>query len=153
MTSKASLIRYLHQYLFCPPKSTLLKAIKNNQLTTWPGLKTKAVEKYLPDHAPATDKGHMQRQRKGIRSLDAIKIEQDFHPPVEREKFNQNFCNVGMVDKKDGAIYVDNTGNLPITSINGMKAVFILYDWTSNAILATPIKTATDKQMRNDFTK
>ena len=45
---------------------TLLKAIKNNQQTTWPGLTAKAVEKYLPDNAPATDKGYMSRHRKGI---------------------------------------------------------------------------------------
>ena len=56
-----------------------------------------------------------------------------------------------MIDKKDGTIYVDNTGNFPITSIDGMKAVFILYDWTSNAILATPIATATDEQMIKAF--
>ena len=58
---------------------------------------------------------------------------------------------MGRVDKKDGTIYVDNTGNFPITSIDSMKAVFILYDWTSNAILATPIETATDEQMIQAF--
>ena len=48
MTSKAAIIKYLHQCLFCPPKNTLIKVIKNNQLTTWPGLTAEAVEKYLP---------------------------------------------------------------------------------------------------------
>ena len=33
ITSKRELITYLHQCLFCPPKKTLLAAIKNNQLT------------------------------------------------------------------------------------------------------------------------
>ena len=159
MTSKASLIKYLHQCLFCPPKLTLLKAIRNNQLTTWPGLTTEAVEKYLPNHAPATDKGHMRRQRKGIRStkmkksLETIEHTRDMTPPVEREKMNQLFSFVGMVDKKDGTIYVDNTGNFPITSVDGMKAIYILYDWTTNAILATPIKTATDDEMIRAFKK
>ena len=155
MTSKRALIKYLHQCLFCPPKTTLLKAIRNNQLTTWPGLTAAAVEKYLPDHSPATDKGHMRRQRKGIRStqtkveteLERIETERDYHPPGEQEKFNQIFCYAGVIDKKDGTIYVDNTGNFPITSIDGMRAVFILYDWTSNAILATPIATTTDEKM------
>eukprot|EP00978_Attheya_sp_CCMP212_P021045 scaffold61041_cov42-Attheya_sp.AAC.1 len=46
MSTKQELIQYLHQSLFCPPpKRTLLKAIKNNQLTTWPGLTKEAVEK------------------------------------------------------------------------------------------------------------
>ena len=50
-----------------------------------------------------------------------------------------------MIDKNDGTIYMDDTGNFPIMSIGGMKAVVVMYNWESNAILATPIKTATDK--------
>jgi len=159
MTLKAALIKYLHQCLFCPPKRTLMKAIKNNQLTLWPGLTAEAVEKYLLDHTPATDKGHMRRQRKGMRStkmkeaLDTIEHNRDMNPPVEKEKLNQLFCYVGMVDKKDGTIYVDNTGHLPITRIDGMKAIFILYGWTTNTIIAAPIKTATDKEMIRAFKK
>ena len=49
MTPKRDLITYLHQCLFSPPKRTLLKAIHNNQLVTWPGLTTKSVSKYLDD--------------------------------------------------------------------------------------------------------
>ena len=52
------------------------------------------------------------------------------------------FMTMGMINKKDGTIYADLTGNFPITSMNGMQAVFIIYDWTTNAILATPIKYA-----------
>ena len=66
MSSKEGLIKYLHQCLFSPTKATLLKAIRNNQLTTWPGLTATAVEQHLPDSSPATDKGHMRRQRQGI---------------------------------------------------------------------------------------
>ena len=55
---------------------------------------------------------------------------------------NQIFMTLGYVDKKKGTIYADLTGKLPITSIHGMTAMFIMYDWTSNAILATPIKEA-----------
>ena len=64
MTYKASLTQYLHQAAFSPPKATLLKALHNNQFATWPGLTAKAVQKYLPDSSPATDKGHMKRQKK-----------------------------------------------------------------------------------------
>ena len=60
MTSKASLIQYLHQAAFSPPKATLLKALHNNQFVMWPGLTVKAVQKYLPESSPATDKGHMK---------------------------------------------------------------------------------------------
>ena len=45
-----------------------------------------------------------------------------------------------MLDKKDGPIYLNYTGTFPILSIDGMTAIFILYNWTTNAILATPVK-------------
>ena len=37
-------------------------------------------------------------------------------------------------------MYADLTFNLPIASIYGMQAVFIMYYWTKNVNLATPIK-------------
>ena len=54
MSYMESSIKFLHQCLFFPLKQKLIKAIENNQLTTWPGLIVKAVEKYLPNHASAT---------------------------------------------------------------------------------------------------
>ena len=121
----------------------LIKAIQNNQLEMWPGLTTTAVEKYLPDSLPATDKGHTKQQRKGTRTtqdklkekLEVIETEQDINPPVERDKYNQIFTHIATVDKKDSTIYIDNTGNLPIRSIGGYIAIFILYNWTTNSIL------------------
>jgi hypothetical protein len=103
MTSKESLIKYLHQCLFSPPKRTLIKAINNNQFTTWPGLTAKAVQQYLLDNAPATGKGHMKRQRQGIRStkiklhenLEQIETERDMNPPQEKVATNHLFCYTG----------------------------------------------------------
>ena len=51
-----------------PSKSNVEKAIENGHFTTWPGLTPEAVEKYLPRHSPATDKGHMSQQPQGVRS-------------------------------------------------------------------------------------
>ena len=92
----------------------------------------------------------MNRQQKGIRStkdkikdaLENIETERCMNPPEERERMNQIFMTLGYVDKKEGTIYADLKGELPITSIHGMAAMFIMYDWTSNTILATPIKKA-----------
>ena len=50
---------------------------------------------------------------------------------------------MGMINKKDGTIYADLTGKFPIILMNGMQTVFIImYNWTTNAILVTPIKDA-----------
>ena len=45
------------------------------------------------------------------------------NPPEERERMNQIFMTLGYVDKKEGTIYADLTGKLPITSIHGMTAM------------------------------
>ena len=59
LTSRETLVRFLHQCLFSPPKRTMVKAVENNQLATWP-ITADAVKKYLPDNSPATDKGSMK---------------------------------------------------------------------------------------------
>ena len=125
MKSKRDLITYLHQCLFSPPKRTLLKAIHNNQLVTWPGLTTKSVSKYLDDDSPATDKGHMKRLRQGIRSTkikdtnvtnitELAALSTDMNPPKTNEEFNHLFCYTGTINNKDGTIYVDLIGHFPI---------------------------------------
>ena len=79
------------------------------------------VEKYLPNRSPATDKVYMKRQRKGIRTtqdklkekLEVIEMEPYIHSRIERENMNQIFTYIATVHKKDGTIYVDNTGKFP----------------------------------------
>ena len=134
MTSKASLIQYLHQASFSPPKATLFKALHNNQFATWSGLTVKAVQKYLPDSSPATDKGHMKQQEQGIRStknkimtaLETIETARDMNPPMEKETTNQIFVYHAVLEPESGTIYVNYTGNLPIRSMEGNTAIFIL---------------------------
>ncbi len=110
-TSKKMLFKFLHQCLFSLPKRTLIKALDNNQLSMWP-LNKEVVVKYLPNHSPATDKGSMKRQRKGLRltqdrnreilkqRLYMIEMEDNFYPPLEREQHNQLFAYVERVDLK-----------------------------------------------------
>ena len=114
------------------------------------------MERYLPDNAPATDKGHMSRYRKGIRSmrkkeaLDKLKelaVEQCCNPPLEEEKRNQLFGFMIHQDKKTGIMHTNLTGNFPVRSIDGFTCFFVLYDWTTNAILAIPMKDTKDDSM------
>ena len=45
------------------------------------------------------------------------------------------------------------TGNFPIKSIDGMQAVFIMYDWKNNTIMATPIKDTKTGTIVEDLKK
>ena len=63
------------------------------------------------------------------------------------------FMTLGYVDKKEGTIYADLTGKFPITYIHCMTEMFIMYDWTTNAILATPLKEAKSETIVECFKK
>ena len=60
---------------------------------------------------------------------------------------NHLFTIMAYIDKKDGIMYTDLTGNFLVRSIDEYTAFFILYDWTTNTILGTPTKDATDESM------
>ena len=72
-------------------------------------------------------------------ALSTIKTARDINPPMEKETQNQIFVYHAILEPKAGTIYVHYTGNFPICYMKGNTAIFILYDWSSNAILATSL--------------
>ena len=155
--TRAELAMYYHQCLCSPPKSTLLKAIRNNQLTSFPGLTYELISKHLPPSS-ATDKGHMVRTRQGTRStrsnrqaiLDARLQVEDMNPPAEQVCTaidDEMFCFAVLADTNEGTIYSDLTGQFPVQSYSGMNYIFVAYIYTINAIILRPMKNRTDKSM------
>ena len=57
-SSKPILAMYHHQTLGSPPVTTIVKAYRNNQLITFPGLDSTIILRHLPP-SRATSKGHM----------------------------------------------------------------------------------------------
>ena len=78
-------------------------------------------------------------------------VNQCINPPLEEEKMNQLFAGLIYVDKKNEIMYTNLMGNFPVRSIDGYTVFFILYYWTTNAILATPIKDAIDERIVEAF--
>ena len=62
---------FLHGACFYPVKSVSVKAIQNNQVTTWHVLKPHLIKKHIPDKI-ATAKGHIYRQSQGLQSTTPI---------------------------------------------------------------------------------
>ena len=96
-----------------------MNAIESRQFATWPGLTEEAVQKYLAESSPATDGGHMSRQRKNIRStkkeengkraaaeLNSKETAADMHPKLEHDDFNHLFCASFTIDPKNGTTYI-----------------------------------------------
>ena len=65
--SKADLGTFLHLACWSPCTSTMIIAINNNFLSTWPGLTEQLVLKFLPK-SEATAKGHIRKSLKGKHS-------------------------------------------------------------------------------------
>ena len=81
-----------------------------------------------------------------MRALSTTETARDINPPMEKETQNQIFVYHAILEPKEGTIYVEYTGNFPIRSMEDNTAIFILYDWSSSAILATPVKNLKTRQ-------
>ena len=68
---KQNKLKYMHQIMFFPPITTLIKAIDNEFLEVFPFIKSKLLRTYLAKNQ-ASEKGREKRLRKGIRSTRAI---------------------------------------------------------------------------------
>ena len=95
---KSELAKYHHQSLWLLPVTTLIKAIKNNQLSSLPGLTQKLMASLPP--STATIKGHMHRTRQGLISTrikhnepdlgyksDNMNPPHEAHSGIERKNF------------------------------------------------------------------
>jgi len=73
---QTKVVRFSHAALGFPTKATMLKAIQNNWLFSWPGLTVSVVKIFFPD-TTETPKGHMQQQRQGVRSAKPKNAKKD----------------------------------------------------------------------------
>jgi hypothetical protein len=146
--NQKDLINYLHAACFSPVKSTCIKAIKNGNFSSWPGLTEHTVEKHL-SRSTSTTKGHLNQQRQNSRTTkikDAQVIVPD--PDIDHGVKTQ-FVYAATIDA--GQIYTDQTGRFTVVSSKSKKCIMILYDYDSNAILAQPIKDRTAPELLKAF--
>jgi hypothetical protein len=65
LCNTGALVHYLHNALFSPTKASMLQAVKDGYLITWPGLMEDAINKHLK-LTPATAMGHMNQRHQNI---------------------------------------------------------------------------------------
>jgi hypothetical protein len=151
------LVQFLHAACFSPSTSTFLQAIQAGYLTTWPGLTAPIVAKYLPKSI-ATAKGHMDQQRKNLRSTKP-KQETESHtnaddqPQPDDVGHSADVAFLSILDaaEETGKMYSDITGRFPVQSSRGHKYIFVLYDYDSNAILVEPLKSRAATEILRAF--
>ena len=161
MPYKQNQLKYMHQSFFNLPIQQITDAAMNGQLEGIPFLSNpELIRKYLSP-SPATPEGRMRRHRTGLRSTRntvarkrekaATRRAKKESEPIETPKANNVFCFAALADKQTGTLYTDQTGALPVRSLEGMQYFFIAYDYDTNYIFAKPISNLKDKTIIEAF--
>ena len=148
--TKPELAMFYHQCLGSPPKPTLLRAIKNGQLSSFPGLTYELISRHLP-RSTATEKSRMSRVKQGVQSTQRNNTEiilarqelEDMNPTEEICATRDFVCYTITADRKTGTMFTDQTGNFPVRSYNNMMYIFVAYIYDANAILMIPLPNKT----------
>ena len=78
-TSHADLADYLYACCGSPPLRTFLRAIKNGNMITWPGIREIDFNKHLTKSI-ASAKGHLSQERKNLQTTQPVIKENPPHP-------------------------------------------------------------------------
>ena len=159
--TKQQLANYLHGCCFAPKSSTFIRAIKNGNFISWPGLDSTIIDKHLVPSI-ATAKGHLDQERKNLQSTKTPMTPapsdnddtDDFFPTptVDNEKTHDVCAIITPFDPKSTA-YSDLTGRFPHKSSRGNEYLLVVYDFDSNAILVEAIKNRTAKEITKAWEK
>ena len=136
-------IKWMHAVCGYPVKSTWLKAVKAGNFVGWPLLTAKNVSKYYPE-TDETPKGHMNQQRKNVRSTKQPFEECNAAAALRGKKVKDVF--VKTYDTRE-TIFSDQTGQFPKQSKRGNKYLMVMVEIDSNAILVEPMKSRKDAEM------
>ncbi len=133
LKTQPELVQYYHATAGFPMKPTWLKAIKNMQFASWPGLTGDAVNRHYPD-SKETPKGHGQKAPSGLcstkvitpvldNSAEAFGVE-DSTRPTKKEKTVFHRI-LDMEDEATLKIYTNQPGQFPKKSSHGNQ-----YSWS-----------------------
>ena len=154
LKTQPELVRYYHAAAGFPTKPSWLKAIKNKQYASWPGLTWEAVNKHFPE-SEETLKGHGRKTRSGLRSTktstqndDDEDIGETLHLPRPATKQKEAIIRIyNLSDEAERLMYTDQTGRFPKKSSRGHHYIMVLIKIDSNAILEEAMKNRTTQEM------
>jgi hypothetical protein len=162
--TQPELVRYYHTAAGFPTKPTWLKAIKNKQYASWPGLSIEAVMCHYP-HTEETPKGHSRKSPSNLGSTKKMQSimqdpmgDEDFYKHITPRppKKERSLLYLGIYDMKDKSIqkiFTDQTGRFPKKSSPGNQYIMVLIDVNSDAIFVELMKNRTSGKMIRAYQK
>lgn len=152
------LMAYLHASLFSPSLSTLLKAVRNNQLSTWPKLTESNIKKYLQPSL-ATALGHLDQSRQNQQSTKTLTAKNVEDPDdiilqdIPNERSHHVYAAIETYPTPRQLVYTDQTGPFPSISTQGNKLLLVLYEYDSNTILVEPLVSRNASEIKRAYEK
>ena len=158
----AELADYLYACCGSPPLRTFLRAIKNGNLITWPGIRDIDFNKHLTKSI-ATAKGHLNQERKNLQSTKKVRFDlepkpsvpddDDFFPVPDSSPPTKTFEVLSTIIpfEANGKAFHDLTGRFPHKSSRGNEYILVHYDYDSNAILAEPLKNRQSAEIKRGW--
>lgn len=155
LNTKQEIVEYYHAADSWPVKKSWISAIKRNVYASWLHLAEQLVRKHLTVQEP-TNLGHINSRKLGTQSFklkivtnnkfeDELDIENNNLDPLKRGILQTCDRRIGAhifsFDELKNYIATDLCGKYPTMSNRGMKYLFVLYNYNSNAILAKPMKS------------
>ena len=144
-----ALVRYFHADAGFPVSSTWLKSIKAGKFSSWPELTYQNAAKYYPIDDENL-KGYMTQLLQVVLSTNTKPSKVKFNTtpqstdiPSDMTPSNEMYIRVEHTIK----VYTDDTGRFPVRSHSGNQYIMIAYHCDSNAIIASPFKSRTDKHI------
>jgi len=134
-------VKYLHAAAGFPTKETWLKAINAGNFATWPTITPNNVRRHFPE-SDETAKGHMKKQRQGVRSTRVLENPEITVPTIAKVK--DIYIKVHNATE---TIHTDQTGRFPATSSKGNQYIMILVEIDGNFIDAEPMKNKSEGSM------
>jgi hypothetical protein len=132
-------IKYLHAAAGFLTKDTWVKAIKNGNYVSWPGLIVDGVNKHFPEPIE-TQQGHMKKQRQYVRSTKQEHIVEETSEDKALTRAVAKHNILVKVLNAPNTVYSNQTGRIPVQSNRGNCFLMVFYDVDSNYIDAEPMK-------------
>eukprot|EP01082_Thalassiosira_pseudonana_P002456 g1757.t1 g1757 contig11:6688-7572(+) len=149
LPSTKEVVRFLHAALGFPTKATLLTAIRNDNLVTFPALNVTNVSKHFPE-SDETQKGHMKQGKQGVRSTKVFDEDAMLEfKPTPGVKHKDVYLRVFDATKRP--MFSDQTGKFPITSSRGSKYIMVAVEIDGNYIDAESLKTRATQSLINAY--
>ena len=158
----ADLVTFAHASLGFPAISTLEKALQKGYINHFPGLTLETLRRHPPTHSIPMHKGHLDQQRKGLRSTKAPptdntptdeelnEISDTLFPPQAGSVHEDHHCFLTLVNPT-GQIAMDPTGRFLTPSVAGDNYIMVCYDYDGNGIWFAPLKTRSAVHLRDAF--